>query len=208
MEDGCTLGKESERLVVRKQEKVLQEVPAIKVDQILVFGNSQITTPAMSYCLMERIPIVLLSGKGRYYGVVDSLDTDPVLLQRDQFAKSADPEFCLHIARAIVAGKLANMRLILRRYARKREASLLHHTDTVLQGYTAAIEKAETLDQVRGYEGITSKTYFEGMRALLSPAWGFERRVRQPPTDPVNSLLSYGYTLLFYNIYALIRARG
>jgi CRISP-associated protein Cas1 len=208
MEDGCTLGKESERLVVRKQEKVLQEVPAIKVDQILVFGNSQITTPAMTYCLMERIPIVLLSGKGRYYGVVDSLDTDPVLLQRDQFAKSADPEFCLHIARAIVRGKLANMRLVLRRYARKREASLLHHTDTVLQGYTAAIEKAETLDQVRGYEGITSKTYFEGMRALLPPAWGFERRVRQPPTDPVNSLLSYGYTLLFYNIYALIRARG
>jgi group II intron reverse transcriptase/maturase len=39
MEDGCTLGKESERLVVRKQEKVLQEIPAIKVDQILVFGN-------------------------------------------------------------------------------------------------------------------------------------------------------------------------
>lgn len=174
LEDGCILGKGSERFVIRKQGRVLQEVPAIKVDQILVFGNSQITMPAMIYCLIERIPIVLLSGKGRYYGVVDSLDTDPVLLQRDQFVKSADSDFCLRIARAIVRGKLANMRLILQRYARKREVSLLRHTDTILQGYTAAIEKAETLDQVRGYEGITSKTYFEGMRALLPLAWGFE----------------------------------
>ncbi len=43
---------------------------------------------------------------------------------------------------------------------------------------------------------------------MLDPAWGFDKRVRQPPTDPINSLLSYGYTLLFYNIYSLIRARG
>lgn len=87
MEHGCVLGKESERLVVRKNGAVLQEVPAIKVDQILVFGNSQITTQAMAFCLLERIPIVLLSGRGRYYGVIDSLDADPVLLQRDQFQR-------------------------------------------------------------------------------------------------------------------------
>ncbi|MGH8542967.1 MAG: CRISPR-associated endonuclease Cas1 [Gammaproteobacteria bacterium] len=208
MEHGCVLGKESERLVVRKNGAVLQEIPAIKVDQILVFGNSQITTQAMAFCLIERIPIVLLSGRGRYYGVIDSLDTDPVLLQRDQFLRSAEPEFCLGLARAIVTGKLQNMRLILRRYARKREAPALPAAERSLQGLVADIAKAQTLDALRGYEGSGSKAYFEGLRTLLPAAWGFKKRVRQPPTDPFNALLSYGYTLLFYNIYALVRARG
>ncbi|MGH2668852.1 MAG: CRISPR-associated endonuclease Cas1, partial [bacterium] len=187
MEHGCVLGKESERLVVRKNGAVLQEVPAIKVDQILVFGHSQITTQAMAFCLIERIPIVLLSGRGRYYGVIDSLDTDPVLLQRDQFLRSADPEFCLTLARAIVTGKLQNMRLILRRYARKREAPALPAAERSLRGLVGDIEKAQTLDALRGYEGSGSKAYFEGLRTLLPAAWGFKKRVRQPPTDPFNA---------------------
>ncbi|MGH8472531.1 MAG: CRISPR-associated endonuclease Cas1, partial [Gammaproteobacteria bacterium] len=158
--------------------------------------------------LLERIPIVLLSSRGRYYGVIDSLDADPVLLQRDQFQRSADPGFCLEVAQAIVLGKLQNMRLILRRYARKREAPALPAAERSLQGFVADIAKAQTLDMLRGYEGSGSKAYFEGLRTLLPAAWGFTKRVRQPPTDPFNALLSYGYTLLFYNIYALVRARG
>ncbi len=93
MEHGCVLSREYERFVVRKEGQVVQEVPTLKVDQIMVFGYSQITTQAMTHCLLEKIPIVLLSGKGRYYGVVDSLDTDPVLLHRDQFRQAADADF-------------------------------------------------------------------------------------------------------------------
>ena len=77
-------------LVVKKAGEVLREIPAIKVDQALVFGNAQITTPAMNFCLKEKIPIVLLSSAGRYYGVVDAFDTDPVLLHRDQFLQAEE----------------------------------------------------------------------------------------------------------------------
>lgn len=205
---GCVLGKESERLIVRREGKIIQEVPALKVDQIMIFGNSQLTTQAMQFCLLEKIPIVLLSGKGRYYGVVDSMDTDPVLLHRDQFSRAADESFCLAVAKAIVQGKLGNMRLILRRYARKREAKVLRDTDSTLRVYSTDIEQANTLDQVRGYEGTISRFYFQSLRSLFAPEWGFRKRVRQPPTDPINSMLSYGYTLLFYNVYSLARARG
>lgn len=116
---GYILGKESERLVVRAKRKVIQEIPAIKVDQILVFGNVQITTQAMQFCLQEIIPIFLLSGGGRYCGVVDSFETDPVMLHRDQFQRTEDPVFCLGLAREFIRGKLSNCRLVLNRQARK-----------------------------------------------------------------------------------------
>ena len=91
LQHGQVLGKESERLIVRQEQKIVREIPAIKVDQIMVFGNAQITTQAMQFCLQERIPIYLLSGQGHYYGVIDSFNTEPVLLQREQFLRANDP---------------------------------------------------------------------------------------------------------------------
>ena len=208
LEHGNVLGKESERLVVRYKGKIISEIPAIKVDQIMVFGNSQITTQAMQFCLQEKIPIFLLSGKGRFYGVIDAFDTDPVLLHRDQFARSNDKAFCLNIARSFVQGKIANCRLIFSRLSRKRQAPALQQAAIDLKAVLERLNNAETLDQLRGFEGNAARIYFAAIAKTVDSTWGFNKRIRQPPTDPVNSLLSYGYTILFYNIYALLRARG
>lgn len=208
MEHGTVLGKESERFVVRKKGAAIQEIPAIKVDQIMVFGNSQITTQAMHFCLMENIPIYLLSGKGRYYGVVDSYSTDPVLLHRDQFATAQNQSFCLEIAREFVRGKIENSRVLLMRMARRRNTTIMKKAATALKSVVDQMESAGTLEQIRGFEGFCARTYFAAFSEILDHQWRFHGRVRQPPTDPVNSMLSYGYTLLFYNIYSFLRARG
>ncbi|MDD2466495.1 MAG: group II intron reverse transcriptase/maturase [Desulfobulbus sp.] len=208
LEPGTMLGKESERFVVRKKGEILQEIPAIKVDQIMVFGNAQISTQAMHFCLLENIPICLLSGKGRFYGVVDSFATDPVLLHRDQFATADDPTFCLALARECVRGKIENARVVAMRSARRRETSAFHQAADDLKTIAAQLESATTLDQLRGFEGIAARKYFAALAGVFEPAWCFRGRVRQPPTDPVNAMLSYGYTLLFYNMYSLLRARG
>ncbi len=208
MEHGNVLGKESERLVVRRNGNVISEIPAIKVDQVMVFGNSQITTQAMQFCLQEKIPIFLLSGRGRFYGVVDTFDTDPVLLHRDQFTRSNDEAFSLTLARSFVAGKIANCRVIFSRLSRKREAPALRQATTEMKSVLERLERAETLNQLRGFEGNAARIYFGALAKTVDSKWGFNKRVRQPPTDPVNSLLSYGYTILFYNIYSLLRARG
>ena len=208
MEHGNVLGKESERLVVRRKGKVISEIPAIKVDQVMVFGNSQITTQAMQFCLQEKIPIFLLSGRGRFYGVIDAFDTDPVLLHRDQFARSNDEAFCLALARSFVRGKIANGRLIFSRLSRKRQVPALQQAAIEMKAVLERLDSAETLNQLRGFEGNAARIYFGAIAKTIDSAWGFMKRIRQPPTDPVNSLLSYGYTILFYNLYALLRARG
>ena len=77
-----------------------------------------------------------------------------------------------------------------------------------LAAFKSQLDSAATLDQLRGYEGAASASYFKGFAACLPASFAFQKRNRQPPLDPVNALLSFGYTLLFYNIYALVRARG
>jgi CRISPR-associated protein Cas1 len=208
LQHGQVLGKESERLVVRQEKQIVREIPALKVDQIMVFGNAQITTQAMQLCLQERIPIYLLSGQGQYYGVIDSFTTEPVLLQREQFLRAGDATFCLKLATAVVSGKIANSRLMLQRLTRRHNGGELTQATDTLKNLLARLPAATTLDELRGFEGSAAKTYFQALAASVDPAWGFNRRIRQPPTDGINALLSYGYTLLFYNVYSLLRSRG
>jgi CRISPR-associated protein Cas1 len=208
MQQGAVLAKEDERFVIRKNGVILSKVPALKVDQILVFGNIQITTPAMQFCLREDIPIFLLSSRGRYYGVIESLATDKVLLHRDQFARVTEPNFVLQVSREIVRGKVANTRTLLLRAARKGASDAVHEATTMLQSILNSVECASSVETLRGLEGAAAAQYFAVWPEFVGKEWHFEGRKRRPPPDPVNSLLSFGYTLLFYNTYALVRAQG
>lgn len=208
VEQGAVLAKTDERFVISKDRTTLREVPAIKVDQIMVFGNVQLTTPAMKFCLTQGIPIVLLSSRGRYFGAIESTNTDQVLLHRDQFVRAADPTYCLRTARAIVRGKVTNERVVLQRYARHRPSCDVGAQLATLKSTLSRLAAARSMDELRGYEGAAAARYFAGMRVILGDQWGFTHRRKQPPPDPVNSLLSLGYTLLFYNVYALVRAHG
>ena len=208
LEHDATLGKEYERFTIKKQGKIIKEIPAIHVDQIMVFGNAQLTTQVMHFCLQQRIPIYLLSGKGRYYGIVDSFNTDPVLLHREQFKQADNPTFSLQIACQFITGKLSNSRTLLKRQSRNRNAPAFDEANLQIKKIIPKLKTAKSLDQLRGYEGNAARIYFQAIAASLDPKWCFNGRNKQPPTDPVNALLSYGYTLLFYNIYSLLRTRG
>ena len=205
---GCVLGRDGERLVVRGDGEVLREIPALMVDQIIIFGNVQVTTQALHFCLTRGIPIMLLSSGGAFRGMVDALDHAPVILQRAQFRRAADKDFCLETARAMVTGKIANARLVLRRRARKRSLPAFVDAERAMAGVQRNLERAASLEELRGFEGVAARFYFQAFAVELGKAWGFNGRHRRPPPDPVNALLSFGYMLLYHNIFALVRACG
>jgi CRISPR-associated protein Cas1 len=207
-EQGAILAREVERLLVKKDGVTLLEVPAAKIDQIFIFGNCTVTTPAMTYCLKEEIPIILLSSRRNYYGVIDSPLSDNVSLHRLQFSRAADPTFTLQTAKTIVAAKLHNCRFLLQRHQRRKHLPLVATVIERLGELSVRLRHAATVEETNGYEGAGAAQYFAALGQLVDPAFRFTVRTRQPPTDPVNSLLSFGYTLLFYNLYSLIVARG
>ena len=64
------------------------------------------------------------------------------------------------------------------------------------QAAISQVPRKTNLPALRGVEGSGTAVYFRGFRHLFDPAWGFTDRNRRPPADPVNVLLSFGYTLL------------
>jgi CRISPR-associated protein Cas1 len=108
-----------------------------------------------------------------------------------------------------VLGKLANLRVSLQRASRREESVDLSKAIESIRNAEQGAEQAETLDQIRGHEGEGSAAYFSVFGALIKQeGFTFDKRIRRPPTDPINSLLSFGYTLLTNDLFSAVNTVG
>ncbi len=209
MEQGVTLNREGERLVVRKGSTTLHALHLFKLEQLVVMGNVSLTPPALTCLLDSGVDTVFMSLNGRYKGRLQSPLSKNITLRCDQFRRLGDSAFCLNAARSIVAGKINNLRTALQRLNRSRETLELDDHILELKQLGQKAVEAENLEILRGYEGRAAVRYFDGFaRGFLAEGVTFARRVRRPPTDPVNALLSLGYTLLFNTVMAAVSLVG
>ena len=217
-EQGSILRKDGERFSVEKEGRQINEIIVRRVEQILVLGNITLTTPAMQYCMRSNIPVTFLSQHGSYFGRLEATTADHSALERFQYLRSLDEPFTLDIARCIVLAKIRNSRTMIqkrRAMAWESNGELKEKFDTTLflmNSLSEHTKTCESMESLRGLEGKAAALYFELFGLLFKKELPFYtktfRRVRRPPTDPVNSLLSFGYTLLHNNIFSLVRMKG
>lgn len=208
VEQGATLHKQGELFLVRKEGKVVNKIPAIKVEQVVIFGNISLTTPVIHYLLEQGIDCVFCSRYGKYHGRLFSTESKFGLLRRQQLEMVNNPTKRLAIAKKMVRGKLLNQRTLLMRYRRQTNLAELDPLIREANHCLQKIDKVEALAALQGLEGYASSLYYRAFKNLLRQDFGFAARVRRPPTDPVNSMLSFGYTLLVYNIQAAVQIAG
>ncbi len=206
---GTTVKKEQGRYIVRVPKAAALEIPVREVERLLVFGNVQLTTAVMMECLENQVPVVFMSQMGDYKGHLWSAEYDDIHTERVQYQRQGEEDFKLATARAIVAGKLANSRQLLLRLNRKRQLPEVEVEVAALAALLESSAQAESLNALRGYEGAAAAKYFCALGQLIvNPAFTFTERNRRPPKDPINSLLSFGYTLLFNTVLSLLLAEG
>ena len=205
---GSRLGIAGERFVVKPLDADEHEVPALKVDQIILFGHVQASTQALHYCFKHGIPVLFASVGGELHGLLDVCGNRFTQRQRLQFIAAEDAAFTLETARAMVLGKIANSRIVLQRYARRHMGETVGEQVEALSSLVQHAQSATDLDQLRGFEGSAAKAYFDGWRGLLPPQWTFDKREKHPATDPVNALLNLGYSMLYQNLRTLLAAEG
>jgi CRISP-associated protein Cas1 len=77
-----------------------------------------------------------------------------------------------------------------------------------IQSLLPKLNECTDMESIRGYEGMGTALYFQGFREGFTGNLGFTKRVRRPPTDPVNSVLSLIYTFLMNRVYSAVRISG
>ncbi len=205
---GARIMKEGRHLLVKKDKTTYHTLFVYKLQQLLLFGNIEITHSAMIQLMRHNIDTVFLTRDGRYLGRLASPESKNVFLHKKQYQLTDDKDFALKFSRNIVAGKLANMVSLLMRIKRQRRAAEAGKKAEQIQSLLRKLESAATIDSLRGYEGQASALYFEGFQHGFIKDMGFRKRSRRPPTDPVNSVMSLLYTFVMNRVYAGVRMAG
>lgn len=195
-EQGAKLSIKSRRLVVAKDGRELAVVPLVKVSEVVLLGNVGLTTPAIKRLLKQGIDVVFLQRDGRYCGRLVGPPTKFGDLRRWQYERTSDRAYKLRTAQAIVSAKLRNCRTLLMRYNRTLDDRPIYDAIEGQARLIARVPRTTQISSLMGVEGQGAAIYFGVFKRLFKDDWTFEKRVRRPPTDPLNVLLSFGYTLL------------
>lgn len=201
-QQGARLGKSGGRLVVHDREGGEQSLPLEQVDRVMIYGRVQVTTDALDVLLERGVPTTLLSNRGWLRGHLLADCGGQVQRRARQYALISDAEQALPLARALVDAKLRNQRWLLRMLGQRERAA-------GFGAFIALVKQAGQADSLRGIEGSAARAYFAAFPELLAgTAFTFPGRRKRPATDPVNALLSLGYTLLLAELRNALHGYG
>lgn len=177
-------------------------------ERIIVMGNIEITPEALKLLMHHKIEVVFISKNGRFNGKIVYDDGKNVLLRKKQFDKANDNDFVLQWCKNIVSAKIRNQLVFAHRIKRMHNhIEKLHECVESLKTTLEKLESAQSVSQIRGYEGSASKRYFGALRYSIIPEWAeFKGRSMNPPLDNVNAVLSFTYTLLNHLIESFLHA--
>jgi CRISPR-associated endonuclease Cas1 len=131
-----------------------------------------------------------------------------------QYRAAFDDRRCLAFARGLVAAKIKNSRVFLRRNFKAGDEA---ERDAALEALSRLADRAvhaPTESEFLGVEGEAAARYFRLFQSMFGeaarefPAFAFDKRTRRPPADPVNAMLSLGYTLLTRTWLTVLSATG
>ncbi len=220
---GVRVGKSGGVLQVREKDALVQEVRIGEICQVSLMGNVQISTQAVQALCEAEVPICYFSMGGWFYGITIGLNQKNVFLRRSQFRLAEQEYFARALARRLVAGKIRNQRTMLQR----NHIEPRRNTLAGLKEMAERAEEARSLEELLGIEGNAARLYFGDFAGMIKTdgqtgreqggaaqsgagqlPFDFEGRNRRPPRDPVNALLSLGYSLLAKDLTVACYAVG
>lgn len=197
------LSLDGENVVVYEKEQEVGRVPLHNLEAIVTFGYTGASPALMSACAQKNIGLTFLSGSGRFLARVTGEVTGNVTLRKEQYRRSESASESMKIARNCIAGKVYNSRWVLERAARdysmRLDAAKLKSKSAFLAESLLKIRKCEDAQTLLGLEGEAASVYFsvfDDMILQQKEDFCFKGRNRRPPTDAVNAMLSFTYTLL------------
>jgi CRISPR-associated protein Cas1 len=205
-EQGAMVRKRDNQILVTKDGQTLQEVPLSTLDQVVLMGRGVQISTALLVALIERgVPVTLTNQHGsRHYATLTAGPSRFGELRTQQMYFVNTSERALDLARSIVQAKLTNQRSLLATTKWAAAPAAIAQIDAALRD----VVQATTIDMVRGYEGAAAAAYFGAWRSSLPPIWGFDGRKFYPPPDPINALLSFGYTLALHDVLTALQITG
>lgn len=203
---GSQVGQRGGEFVVTVQGEVVRKLPLHQVRGIYLYGAVQLTAQAAESSLEHGIDVAYFAASGRFLGLLRGLPASGVDARLGQARLFNEPFFRLRLARECIRAKISNQRTML-----MRNGDVPDRVLRLLAEARDATDDTRDLGELLGCEGAAANIYFEQFASMLKGAewkFDFQGRNRRPPRDPVNALLSLGYSILAKELAGVCHAVG
>jgi len=174
--------------------------PVEKIRHIVLMSESRLNSRLLCLCGANGVRISVFDYYGYFKGAFEPIDQSPSgRVKLEQARSILDDSERMVIARETVRGAGHNMRANLLYYRYRGDLSL-DGAVREMDGLMDRIGKAPDPPGLMGIEGHLHQHYYAAWRHI-DPALDFGRRVRRPPNNPVNCLISF----LNQMTYAVVR---
>jgi CRISPR-associated protein Cas1 len=209
------LSLDGENILIKREEESAVRVPLHNLENIVCFNYQGVSPALMGSCAERNIGLCFLTPQGRFLARVVGKVHGNVLLRKKQYLLSEDEEQIVQIAKSFLIGKIYNCRKVLERALRDHrllvDVSALSKASSFLKQTLVAIQQCNRIAELMAFEGSAAKIYFSVFDHLIlqqKEDFPFKERTRRPPTDKMNSLLSFLYTLLVNEAISALEAVG
>ena len=209
------LSLDGENVVISKEGSELRRIPLHNLDGIVTFGYTGASPALMGACAERGVALTFLTMHGRFLARVSGAERGNVVLRKEQYRVSDSEEKSTEIARSIITGKLFNSRWVIERairdYSLRLDTEKLRKISLYLADAIRTLSSVNTLGEIRGIEGEAAALYFSALDDLIlqqKDDFFFHTRNRRPPTDRVNALISFVYTLLAHDTASALETVG
>ena len=194
-EQGASIQKLGERIVVKKNLSTLFDIPVFQLDNITVIGNVQVTTQALHMLMTKGIDVSYFTYSGQFLGTTAAESSKNIFLRFEQYGFYLDFDKRLTMAKTIIHNKISNQISVLENFNWENDYDW--HVDVKkMHSLQMLLERKETPNELLGVEGMASNIYFGAFGKMLKCEFNFDGRNRRPPRDPVNVIISLAYTFL------------
>lgn len=209
------LSLDGENIVILVEGSAKFRIPIHNIESIVCFGYLGASPALMGFCAEKGVGLCFLSPYGKFLARVSGGVHGNVLLRKKHFRVADVENDCVSISVNCITGKLINSRVVIERgirdHADKVDVAALQKVSDYIKNSTTRLQSCKTLDGIRGIEGDCAKIYFSVFDELIlqqKDDFFMNNRNKRPPTDNLNAMLSFLYTLLAHDIQSALETVG
>lgn len=191
-----TLKKNDNNITVIDEEGNKKDLKIEMMRDIYLFGEVSLNTKVLNFLGQMKIPVHIYNYYGYYTGTFYPKETNvagEILVKQVKFYD--DNEKRLELAKEFIESGAYNISRNLR-YYNEREKSVEHELNKI-KSLIPHIEKCNSVEELMGVEGNIRKIYYETWEKIFIPGVEFEKRVKRPPDNMVNTLISFINSLVY-----------
>ncbi len=189
-----------------KEKKVIASLPVRRISEIIIMNKALVSSALAKKCREYKIPISFTFGAG--YDITtlrpDAKSWYSISSRHYNKYNNLTEYEILEIAKNITAIKIDNTLKLFK----KRDNSLYSILSKDINSFKEKIMLADNIDTIRGYEGNVARIAFRNYNYfIIDNEFHITKRERFSK-EKINSLLNFGYYILFIRINTTMRAMG